>query len=357
VIGARLPAGFILLLLAMAAPACGWATTPNPSRSPSPAATPSPYFDSAPRVLVANYSPGIGGMMACSSTSLVFTDGPLHTLYTTGLGSFQPRRLMTVAGTIGPINMSGTWAAFAVYAQADDQLSPLAAWTVYGVETISGRSVKLATGSDPTELSELPYPTAGDGFIAWDELMSGGQKVLWRFDESSGAKSEIKLPAGAYPVRPSASGMSVLFVDNSRDPNHAAEEWINRQGEPILLDVRSGQLTHLSPGAVVGNPVLTPSRAVWITSTTDDKWDIQEVSIPGGAVHTLVEIDGASPLWANDHITIWLGGTRGAVTARLGARTAVVSPDNTESPGGMALCGSDLYYAGPDLSLRVAHVG
>lgn len=191
--------------------------------------------------------------MACSSSSLAFTDGPLHALYTTSLDSFQPRQLLTVAGDIGPIGMSGTWATFAVYAQADDQLSPLAAWTVYGVETVSGRSFKLATGNDPTELSELPYPTAGDGFIFWDELMSDGQKALWRFDEGSGATSQIKLPAGIYPVRPSASGGRVLFLDNSRDPNHASEGWTNRQGEPILLDVASGQFTHLSPGAVVAN--------------------------------------------------------------------------------------------------------
>ena len=294
--------------------------------------------------------------MACSSTSLVFTDGPIHTLYTTSLGSFQPRQLLTVEGKIGPISMSGTWAAFAVYAQAGDQLSPLAAWTVYGVETVSGRSVKLATGSDPTELSELPYPTAGAGFIVWDELLSDGQKVLRRFDEGSGSTSQIKLPVGVYPVRPSASGGSVLFVDNSRDPNHAREGWTNRQGEPIVLGIGSEQLTHLSPGAVVANPVLTPSRAVWITSTTDDKWDIQEVSLPGGAVSTVVEIDIASPLWADDQVTIWLGGIRGAVTAHVGTRTAVVSPDNTQSPGGIALCGTDLYYAGPNLSLKVAHM-
>jgi hypothetical protein len=64
-----------------------------------------------------------------------------------------------------------------------------------------------------------------------------------------------------------------------------------------------------------------------------------------------------TPIWASDRITVWLAGIRGAVTARIGARTAAVSPDLTVSPGGVALCGSDFYYGGRNLSLRVAHIG
>jgi hypothetical protein len=40
--------------------------------------------------------------MACSSGDLVFTDGPQRTLYTTRLAAFQPRKLMTVSGSVGP---------------------------------------------------------------------------------------------------------------------------------------------------------------------------------------------------------------------------------------------------------------
>jgi hypothetical protein len=60
--------------------------------------------------------------MACSSGDLVFTDGPQRTLYTTRLAAFQPRKLLTVSGSVGPISMTGSWAAFAVYAQAADTL-------------------------------------------------------------------------------------------------------------------------------------------------------------------------------------------------------------------------------------------
>ena len=133
----------------------------------------------------------------------------MRTLYTTSLGAFQPRKLLTVRGSVGPISMTGSWAAFAVYTQAGDQLSPLAAWSVYGVEITSGRAVVLAKDTTATELSELPFPSAGDGFIVWDEMMNGGNKVLMRYDVNSGAITQLKLPAGTYPVYASASGGAV----------------------------------------------------------------------------------------------------------------------------------------------------
>lgn len=296
--------------------------------------------------------------MACSSADLVFTDGPQRTVYTTRLAAFQPRKLLTVTGSVGPISMSGSWAAFAVYTQAADQLSPLAAWSVYGLQITTGRAVVLASGAGATELSELPFPTVGGGFIVWDELTNGGKKVLRRFDVNSGTMTELTLPTGAYPVYPSASGGALLFLDNSRDPGHASETWLARGGEPLLLDMSTGELSHLATGSVVHEAVLTPSRAVWISpSTGAAPYDIREAAIPGGAARTLAQTATVAPLWANGQITIWLGGNRGAVTALLGSRTAVVSPDLTTSPGGIALCGSDLYYAGPNLSLRVAHIG
>jgi hypothetical protein len=308
--------------------------------------------------LVAGFAPGIGGNMACSSSDLVFDDGPQHTLYATAVAAFRPRKLLTINGSVGPISMSGSWAAFAVYTQAGQELSPLGAWSVYGVEITSGRSVVLATGTG-TELDELPFPTVGDGFIVWDELINVGNKVLWRYDTSSGARTQLALPSGTYPVRPSAAGGTLLFLDNSRDPARASESWLGRGGEPLLLDIGSGQITHLASSSVVTRAVVTPSRAVWISGSTPGTsvYDIQEVSIPGGAIKMLAETTGVTPIWANDQITVWLGGIRGAVTAHIGARTAVVSPDLTVSPGGVALCGSDFYYGGPYLSLRVAHIG
>jgi hypothetical protein len=295
--------------------------------------------------------------MACSSTDLVFADGPMYTLYATSLSAFQPRKLLALTGSIGPISMSGQWAAFAVYRQAGEQLSPLAAWSVYGVQITTGRAVVVASGTNSTELSELPFPTVGDGFIVWDELMNGGSKVLLRYDVNSGATTQLKVPAGTYPVYPSASGGALLFLDNSRDPRHASETWFGRGGEPLLLDMATEQLSHLATGSVVYEAVLTSARAVWITASTDATVnDIQEVVVPGGSARTLAQTANVAPLWANGQITIWLGGSLGAVTARLGSRTAIVSPDLTQSPGGIALCGSDLYYGGPHLSLRVAHI-
>jgi hypothetical protein len=268
--------------------------------------------------------------------------------------------LFTVNGKkIGPVSMSGGWAAFAVYTQAGQQVSPLGSWSVYGVEIASGRSVVLASGSNATQLSELPFPTVGDGFIVWDELIKVGNKVLWRYDLTSGTSTQLKLPADIYPVRPSAAGATLLFLDNSRDPANATETWLGRGGEPLLMDTRSGQISHLAPGSIVTKAVLAGSRAVWINGTTQGTatYVIQEVAIPGGAARTLAETGTVGPLWANERITIWLGGIRGAVTAHIGTRTSVVSPDLTTSPGGTALCGSDFYYGGPNLSLRIAHIG
>ena len=355
----RLRIGFASVgVVAVLGPACSSSQGAAPSPSLSPTSASSPYFDSAPRELVANFAAGIGGTMACSSGDLVFADGPQRTLYTTRLTVFQPRKLLTVTGIVGPISMSGSWAAFAVYKQAADQISPLAAWSVYGFQITTGRAVVLASGTGATELSELPYPTAGGGFIVWDQVTNGGKKVLKRFDVNSGMTTELTLPTGTYPVYPSAAGGALLFLDNSRDPGHASETWLARGGEPLLLDMSTGALSHLATGSVVAKAVLTPSRAVWISlSTGAALYDIQEAAIPGGAARTLAQTTTVARLWANSQITIWLDGIRGAVTALLGRRTAVVSPDLTISPGGIALCGSDLYYAGPNLSLRVATIG
>ena len=297
--------------------------------------------------------------MACSSTDLVFDDGPQHNLYTTGVATFQPRKLLTSNGIIGHIGMSGSWAALAVYTQAGQQLSPLASWSVYGVNLATGRSVVLASATNSIQLSELPFPTVGDGFILWDELMGVGNKVLLRYDTGSGAIAQVALPSGTYPVRPSAVGGMLMFLDNSRDPARASESWLARGGEPLLLDMGSGTITHLASGSVVSEPVLASSRAVWIDGATagTSVYDIQEVAIPAGTPRTLTQTKIVAPLIASDNITIWFAAPRGAVTALVGTRTAVVSPDLTVSPGGTALCGSEFYYGGPNLSLRVAHIG
>ena len=341
-------------------PACGGPQPAAVTQSPTPSAIASTgqFFDPSPRELVTAFGPGIGGNMACSSTALVFDDGPQHTLYTTGVATFQPRKLLTINGSIGPVRMSGSWVAFVVYTQAGQELSPLATWSVYGVEVTSGRSLVLASGTNAIQLSELPFPTVGDGFIVWDELMSVGNKVLWRYDTNSGATAQVGLPSGTYPVRPSAVGGMLMFLDNSRDPVRASETWLGRGGEPLLLDMGSGKITHLASGSVVTEPALAPSRAVWINGAAGTSaHDIQEVAIPSGTLRTLTQTKIVAPLLANDQITIWFAAPRGAVTALVGTRIAVVSPDLTVSPGGVALCGSDFYYGGPNLSLRVAHIG
>ena len=351
-----------LVLVTWLGVACGGsqpraATSPSPSSSPT--APSSPFFDPAPRQLVAGFSAGIGGNMACSGSHLVFTDGPMHVLYGTGTAEFAPRRLLSVPGSIGPISMSGDWAAFTVYTQAAGQLSPLAAWTVYAIQITTRRVLRLAAGTNQTELTEMPRPTVGDGFVVWDELMPGAGKVLWLYQVDSGGTRRIGLPAGTYPVAPSAVGRNVLFMDNSHDPNHSSEIWVGRGGEPILLNLDTGRITDLLPGSTVFDSVLTATRAAWINGGPGGTGEVvQEMSpLLNGRVQTLAAIDSVAPIWANDRITIWLAGIRGEVTAHSGVRTAVVSPDLTSSPGGIALCGHDLYYAGPNLSLRVAHIG
>jgi hypothetical protein len=80
--------------------------------SPSSSSSATPYWDAAPRELIANYGPGIGGEMACSTGQVVFTDGPMHAVYATSIDNFQPRLVANVEGAIGPISMFGSWAAF-----------------------------------------------------------------------------------------------------------------------------------------------------------------------------------------------------------------------------------------------------
>jgi hypothetical protein len=231
----------------------------------------------------------------------------------------------------------------------------LGSWTLYLVNAVSGISQQLATANGVAQLSELPYPTVGNGFVLWDELIAPGQKVLLRYDLTSKTRSQVGVPSGMYPVRPSISGQSLLFLDNSRDPGRAAESWYSRGGEPVLMNLGTGQISYPAPSSVVFEPVLTAARAVWWAGGSNSDL-VQELTLPAGEPQTLAQDTSVTRLWASDHVTIWLSGTRGAVTARVGDRTAVVAADLTSSPGGMALCGSQLYYAGPQLSLKVASI-
>lgn len=340
--------------------ACG-----EPQATPLSSATPTPssssvsaFFDTSPRQLVANFPAGIGGEMACSTSLVVFTDGSLHGLFVTPVAAFQPRKLLTVAGTIGPLSMSGNWVAFSVYTQRQGLVTPLASWTVNAVEVTSGRAIQLAAAGNATELTEMPRVTAGDGFIAWDELVAGPVKTIWVYDTSSGARRRLSLPSGQYPVGPSAYGHTLLYADNSQDPAHASETWVNRGGEPWLLDVTTGAATRLASGSVVFAAVLADNRAVWMRLLEGSaQYAIEGVSLSTRAVSRVSDSPYVAPLWANGDVTVWLAGVRGAVTAHLGNRTALVTPDLTTSPGGMALCAHTVYYAGPDLSLRAATVG
>ena len=353
-----------LALMTWLGVACGDShpPTPTPSIRPSTASPTSGsnlFFDRAPQQLVAGFAAGIGGNMACSGSQLVFTNGRMDTLYSTSTAVFAPRELVSLHGfSISPISMAGTWAAFTAYRQAGDQLSPLAAWTVYAIQIPTGRVVRLATGTSETELREMPVPSVGDGFIVWDELMPKVGKVLWLYDLASHGTRRLDLPASAYPVYPSAAGKRVLFLDNSRDPHHASEVWVGRGGEPMLLDIDSDQVTGLAPGSTVFDAVLTATRAVWINGAGGgSSYKIQELLRARGRVQPSTETASVAPILVGDGITIWLAGPRGATTAHAGSRTALVSPDLIGGGVGMALCGSDLYYAGPHVSLRVAHIG
>lgn len=296
-------------------------------------------------------------MMGCSSSALIFTDGPLHTVYVTGLSKFSPRQLLTLNDTISSVSFFGSWASVVAFRQIDDQISPLGDWVVYGININTGGTIKLAVGTGDTELSELPQAAVGDGFIVWDELMSAGHKVLWRYDLTSGERTQLNLPASTYPVRPVASGSSLLFMDNNQDPNRSSEGWTNRGGEPILLNVPTGQISHLASGSVAYLATLSQARAVWIMPSPENSYVIEQATIPTDVRSTVAQTNLIGRLLANDRITIWLAGVRGEVTARLGTRTAVINPELSMSPGGLALCGSELYYAGDNFSLKDAHIG
>lgn len=296
--------------------------------------------------------------MACARSTLIFTDATLHTAYVTDVAKFSPRELLRVSDTVSSISTFGVWASLVTFEQVGSQLSPLAGWVVYGINVSTGQTIKLAVGAGGTELSELPQAAVGDGFIVWDELMTAGRKVLWRYDLASGATTQVSLPGDMYPANPVASGTSLLFIDNSKDPNRSSETWINRAGEPILLNVPTGEIRHLASGSgSVFNPVLSPTRAVWFGFNPDNSFVIRQVTIPTDSQTDIARLDSYSRLLANDKITIWLAPPRGTVTARLGTRTALINPELSSGVGGLALCGSELYFAGYHFSLKAAHIG
>jgi hypothetical protein len=303
------------------------------------------------------------GNMACSAGVLAWTSGALDAVYVAPSDRSASPQLIArraTSGSVGPLAFASPWLAFAEYTQQGEG-SYLADWRVRVVDIRTGRATDIARPTTAVQRQELPMPTVDGNSLVWDVLVSPGHKALMLHDLVSGVDREIGLPVGTYPVRPSIRAGRVAFLDNGADPNSQQEIWITRGGRPELVDLQSGEVTALDGRLDSSFLLYDGKRVVWVAqpaTTTQPPVATNEVFSeiwvqPVAAPRHETLGRGFPTLALDDQAVLWYFDTeRSLVAAVVGHAPGLVHLDAPGSPGGQALCGKRLYFAGANLTIK-----
>lgn len=341
--------------------------TPSAHPTATPSATSQPTPGHSPTPLLAGVSTGtfLGaqadgvGNMACNGESLFWTTGNLTGLRVAPLAGGSPRALggNVAAGSISPLVASTRWLAYVVYQQAGDGTT-LASWTLDAVEISSGRAQVVARGTGETQLRELPMPSVEGDTLVWDELSGPGVKVLDVLDLSTGQRRLLPLPQSVFPVRPWIDGDTVAFLDNATDPARGTEFWATRGGRPMVVHLDGRGLRALDGPPNAQTIRVRGGRVAWVAPIANPDvpgsiaFEVQVQDVPTEKPHTVGP--GGVPLLVDDSAMAWYDdGQRDMMGRVLPSGTVGRIPlDAPGSPGGLALCGSRLYFAGTGLAIK-----
>lgn len=198
------------------------------------------------------------------------------------------------------VPITGSWLVYLEY-QQHLQTSSADFWYLDAANWTTGQVIGLASATAGAPLGELPWYDAADGRAAWNQLDANGTEALRIYDFNSGESTRLTLPAGMYPVQPTISGSSVVFVDNSTDPERAHEDFLGRHGSLQRFDLQTGQVATLSGDPTAWMPRAGGGEVVW---TVVSKGVVSGVSLSGGPVRTF---GGSNPITpqTNGTVVVW----------------------------------------------------
>jgi hypothetical protein len=171
------------------------------------------------------------------------------------------------------------------------------------VNLASGATISLAQATSGPALEGLPWYDARDGYAVWNEAGPLGTQQLWLHDFALGQSRQLPLPTGMAPVEPAVSGKTVVFVDNSTDPNRDHEDFLGRRGSLRKFDILSGQASTISAEPTAWMPRILGEEIVW-TSIGGAANPLSVASLNGGSP---TEVAGSSPIspQTNGALVVW----------------------------------------------------
>jgi hypothetical protein len=251
---------------------------------------------------------GCGDEVVAWSTSTVPISKTSNTNDILKVASVATGRARTVAhashgGTLTDlVPVTGSWVVYLEYRQ-HLQTSSADYWYLNAANWNTGAIIELAATTSGTGLHELPWYDAADGRAVWDQLDSAGRAILRLHDFQTGESTTLPIPSGMYPVQPTISGNSIVFVDNSTDPNRAHEDFLGRRGSLRRLDLVTQSITTLSAAPSAWMPLARGGEVVWTNMSSTGPTSVSGVSMNGGSIKNFGSdpvtpvTDGARVVW------------------------------------------------------------
>lgn len=306
------------------------------------------------------------GDLGCSGSGVAFTTGtqPLTKLnhredvIEVADRPGGPPRVVASAehgGTLtDAVRLAGSWLVYLEY-QQHLQSTSADFWYLDAVNLTTGGKVQLARATAGPALGGLPWYDAGGRYAVWNQLDQKGKEVLRTYDFTDGALNTLPLPSSMSPVEPAVSGSSVVFVDNSTDPDRAHEDFFGRRGSLRRFDLTTKRIATLNPDPTAWMPVARGGEVVWTVmapppSPVAPTSGVVAAAPLGGGRTTIV--GGFNPVTpqTNGSIVVWydsstLGFMVDVLRNARHVQLRVGGLGDTRSV--YALCGNRLFFARP----------
>lgn len=359
--GARRLAGSLLVLLGTALPtaACAGSTSISESQQTPSASSGSAYvFQAHDWFAVGPH--GVGNI-DCNLSEIVWTTGTQSISVSTrsdvvDLSQQADAQPQVVASArhggdlTSSVALVGLWLVYLEYQQRG-QADFANFWYLNAVNWSTGTVLTLAQATTGLGLTELPWYDAADGRAVWNQLDAGGNEALHVFDFSTGQSSTLNLPPAMSPFEPSISGSSVVFVDNSTDPNRASENFFGRRGSLRRYDLATGQVSTLDAEPTAFMPHMDNAEVVWnVVNSSGNSNTVAATPQVGGKVIRFTgngypvnpETNGAFAIWYDAATLHFM-----ALGVKTGRVVQLKIGDWADIRSVFALCGTQLYFALP----------
>jgi hypothetical protein len=264
----------------------------------------------------------------------------------------SPQPKLVVSATHGgdltdSVPITGSWLVYLEYQQHQNSAS-VDFWYLNAVDWVNGQTIELAGATQGAGLGELPWYDAANGRAVWNQLDSAGKPIIRMHDFTTGATTTLPLPSSMYPVQPTTTASSVIFVDNSTDPDRAHEDFFGRRGSLRRFDLTTQKLSTLSSDSTAWMPEARGNEVVWTAMPSGQPPSVSAIPLGGGTITMLgsnpvaPQTDGSIVVWYDSHALTFM--EYGLQKSRL-VELHVGSYQDPRSVA--ALCGKRLFFALP----------